>query len=664
MSVHRRPVIILALAVLASLLAPAPLAGAQSGDTWVERWYPEDIVDSRAPVNGCGSQGDDGIDVPDVWFGVSFTDACNWHDQCYGTKGLSQGYCDRGMWARASQACGRWNIPCRGMADVYYLGVAAFGGEPYRQGQQAACERDERRDGRVHGDPHLATLDGRYFSFMAAGEFALLRDADGTDLVQARFHPVSDTFTVVSGVAVRVGDHQVVVQQDPRTSAVTVLVDGVEVTRDLAVFDDGLVELGTLLIGTQQVVGIRGWDGLQVEAVVYPGRMDLSLHLPESYWGRTSGLLGDADGDPSNDLVDRDGNLIALEDTWAQVYDDAFKEAYRLDPADSMFVADEGGVDYHADEMREYPREVLDLSSFDGTLQDAARRLCGATGLEGELLETCIFDVLVSGDDTYADQAARSAARSRDIAHPHGSTSSSSGGASGDGLIFEPRPPLVEAVERNDIGEVRRLLAAGEDIDVGRESDGLTPLLTALIMGRMEIFELLLDAGANPNAFDERQVGPLQLAIMAGHDTDVVARLLEAGADPDTGNEGDESSMLSPLASAAATGNLELVELLLAHGASIDGPAVSGHQGITPLYTAAMSGSVEVVDLLLDRGADPDGGFGHGAGIGPLYAAVVADEVDIVRRLLAAGADPAGAAPGGNVRLFTQNEEIIRLLTR
>src|SRR5690606_4477900 len=176
--------------------------------------------------------------------------------------------------------------------------------------------------------------------------------------------------------------------------------------------------------------------------------------------------------------------------------------------------------------------------------------------------------------------------------------------------------------------------------------------------------ELLLDAGANPNAFDERQVGPLQLAIMAGHDTEVVARLLEAGADPDTGNEGDESSMLSPLASAAATGNLELVELLLAHGAGIDGPAVSGHQGITPLYTAAMSGSVEVVDLLLDRGADPDGGFGHGAGIGPLYAAVVADEVDIVRRLLAAGADPAGAAPGGNVRLFTQNEEIIRLLTR
>ena len=29
----------------------------------------------------------------------------------------------------------------------------------------------------MHGDPHLLTLDGTHYSFMAAGEFAMIRDA-------------------------------------------------------------------------------------------------------------------------------------------------------------------------------------------------------------------------------------------------------------------------------------------------------------------------------------------------------------------------------------------------------------------------------------------------------------------------------------------------------
>lgn len=662
---NRRLATLMTLVALAAGLAVAAPADAQGVVADPETWmYPQEAVDQRAPVNGCGSQGDDGVDVPDDWRGTSFTDACNWHDRCYGTKGLSQGYCDRGMLARSRDACAGDSI-CRGIAKVYFLGVATFGGEPYRQGQQAACDRDPRRDGRVHGDPHLVTLDGTYYSFMAAGEFAMIRDADGTDLVQARFHPESDSFTIVSGVAVRLGEREVVVQQDPETSAVTVYVDGQVITRDMAAFEEGLVELDTALVGTQQVVSVRGWDGFQVEAVVYEGRLDLSVHVPEAMWGQTSGLLGDADGDPDNDLVDANGNVITGMEAWTQVYDDAFKEAYRIERSESMFVADEDGLDYHSDEMREYPREVVSVGQFEGAQQQAARARCSATGLEGELLETCIFDVLVSGDDSYADQAARSAARARDIAHPHGATSSSSGGASGDGVILVARPPLVEAVEQGDIAEVRRLLAAGEDIDVGRESDGLTPLLTAIIMRRLDIFELLLDEGANPNAFDDRQMGPLQLAIVAGSDIEVIERLLDAGADPDTGSEnGGAGAFFSPLGAAAATDNLEVAQLLLDAGADVDGPNLATVEGITPLYLAAAQAGVEMMELLLDAGADPDGGFRQGAEFGPLYGAVVASNVEAVRLLLAAGADPDGAVPSGvGIEIFTRNEEIIRLLS-
>jgi hypothetical protein len=388
------------------------------------------------------------------------------------------------------------------------------------------------------------------------------------------------------------------------------------------------------------------------------------VHVPESMWGEISGLLGDADGDPGNDLVDRNGRTLSGSEVWTQVYDDDFKEAYRIRRADSMFRPEKTAFDYHADDIGKYPIEVMSLDAFAGPQLDAARQRCAATGLDGELLETCVFDVLVSGDDSYADQAARSATRARDIAHPHG-TGGGRGSTGGD-VILVPRPPLVEAVEQGDIAEVRRLLDRGEDIDVGRESDGLTPLITAIIMGRTEIIDLLLDRGANPNAFDDRQMGPVQLAILVGADVDLVRRLLDAGADPNTGTDsGGAGAFFTPLSAAAASGDVELAQLLLDFGADIDGRSQIDLGGWTPLYVAALQSSTDMVEFLLAAGANPNGTFRQGEEFGPLYGAVVGGRADIVRALLAAGADPRSATPGGmDITLLTSNEEIIRLLSR
>jgi ankyrin repeat protein len=468
---------------------------------------------------------------------------------------------------------------------------------------------------------------------------------------------------VVSGVAVRLGVREVVVQQDPTTSEVAVHVDGEPVTREMVAFEEGLVELGTALPGTQQVIGVRDWDGLHVEAVVYPGRMDLSVHVPESRWGQISGLLGDADGNPGNDLVDRDGNLLSGVEAWTQVHDEAFKDAYRVHPDDSMFHADGSGFDYHGNDIDSYPRQVITLDAFSDDELQTVRQRCAASGLTGELLETCAFDVLVSGDESYAEQAARSAARAREIADPQVRGSATT---AGDEVVLAARSPLVEAAEAGDLAAVRDLLDAGEDVDVGRESDGLTPLVAALAMGHTEIADLLLDRGANPNAFGPDQLGPLQLAIVMGHEIDTIRRLLEAGADPDTGSDaGSGGSFLTPLGAAAATGNLELATLLLDNGADVDGSDLAGLDGITPLYLAAAQADTEMVEFLLARGADPDGTWGRGGTFGPLYGAAIAGRADAVRLLLDAGADPGSASPDGlDIGLLVQDEEILRLLGR
>lgn len=647
----------IAIAMIGASLAMSVPVDAQSGAAPSDWAYPDDHVDQRAPVNGCGSQGEDGVDVPDQIGSTSFTPACNWHDRCYGTKGLSRSYCDRGMLAKNLDACGD-GTTCRGVAKLYYLGVAAFGGDPYRAGQQLACDRDPTRDGRVHGDPHLVTLDGTSYAFMAAGEFSLLRDTDGEDLIQGRFYPQSDTFTVVTGVAVKLGDREAVVQIDPDTSEVTAYLDGKPITRNMAAFDEGLIEMGTALEGVRQVVTIRGWDGLRVEAVIYDDRMDLGVNLPEWGWGEVSGLLGDADGDRTNDLVDTNGDELQFTSLWTAVYDDDFISEWRLAADDSMFVLDDSPFDYHGKDIHRYPSEVMTLEAFGQAELEASEQRCRAAGLTGDELISCTFDVLVSGDESYADTAARSANRARDVAHPHQLT-----GGDRDNAQFIERPPLVEAVEQGDIDEVERLLDAGEDVDVGRDSDGLTPLLTALIMNRTEITELLLEHGANPNAFDDRQMAPLQIAILVGGNTDVVEWLLDAGADVNTGSD-QGGSFYSPLSAAAASGNLEVLDLLLDAGADPNGIRVPGRDAdlLSPLYAAAAQGGTEVAERLLDAGADPNGWWPE-AEFGPLYGAALSSNTELVQLLLDAGADPDSAMiEGVDPSLLIHDEEILDML--
>ncbi len=78
--------------------------------------------------------------------------------------------------------------------------------------------------------------------------------------------------------------------------------------------------------------------------------------------------------------------------------------------------------------------------------------------------------------------------------------------------------------------------------------------------------------------------------------------LLEAGADPNIGANKDG---YKALARAAFRGNVEIIGMLLDHGASIDEPK---KDGVTPLEIAVTLGRKEAVSILLDRGADPHKG--------------------------------------------------------
>uniref|UniRef100_A0A183SFA4 ANK_REP_REGION domain-containing protein n=1 Tax=Schistocephalus solidus TaxID=70667 RepID=A0A183SFA4_SCHSO len=182
---------------------------------------------------------------------------------------------------------------------------------------------------------------------------------------------------------------------------------------------------------------------------------------------------------------------------------------------------------------------------------------------------------------------------------------------------------------------VQRLLEAGANVNQA-DAEGRTPLIAAAYMGCTQVIEILADAGANLNHAD--QDGRTALCVAAfcvppseAH-TEVVANLLQLGADP---NLGDRENV-TPLIGAAQSGRRRICELCLEADADVDRVDRSGRSA---LVTAVVNGHVEVVQLLLLWGAAVHTIDANGRSV--LSIAAACGHTEVVRELLARGLDEA-----------------------
>ena len=123
-------------------------------------------------------------------------------------------------------------------------------------------------------------------------------------------------------------------------------------------------------------------------------------------------------------------------------------------------------------------------------------------------------------------------------------------------------------------------------------------------------------------------------AAVKSDDVATVEAFIKSGADLD-----QPDLWGPPLCIAVRRGSMEIVEVLLAHGANIEGATAAGAGKLRPLHIVASSPRGAALARLLIRGGARIEAR-DGAGRTPLIVAVDADNASVAEVLLQAGADP------------------------
>lgn len=151
---------------------------------------------------------------------------------------------------------------------------------------------------------------------------------------------------------------------------------------------------------------------------------------------------------------------------------------------------------------------------------------------------------------------------------------------------------VFEAAAFGDVDRLTEILSGEASLVNSYSGDGFTALHFAAFFGRPDAAALLIERGAEVDAFGRGwMTGTAMHSAVSRRHADVVRVLLDAGANPNV----RQSAGWTPLHAAAMNGDLTSVELLLDSGAD---PAATNEEGRSVVDLANESGDDATADRI------------------------------------------------------------------
>jgi len=218
---------------------------------------------------------------------------------------------------------------------------------------------------------------------------------------------------------------------------------------------------------------------------------------------------------------------------------------------------------------------------------------------------------------------------------------------------------LILAVEQAPLSVIQTLIKAGADINHKllnfKNPTGYNTALVASLKesGRIDVFDYLLETGADPEPFEDKESGWTPLAIAAkNHNLYAVKTLLKLGVDPNTATSDGETAFKLVCGETDSPESLKCAKALLKSGAD---PLRLDNEGFAGIHNAVCEGSVDWIKFLIEQADVPvdysvksiKGLYSHT----PLLIAMRHGNLPVVEYLLTAGADVN--ARNGEKSIFT-----------
>lgn len=214
---------------------------------------------------------------------------------------------------------------------------------------------------------------------------------------------------------------------------------------------------------------------------------------------------------------------------------------------------------------------------------------------------------------------------------------------------------LIGAIETGDANDIRMMFERGLDAASLTQSlyggDTCSPFGCAIINSTVDVIELFLQKGCNPNSI-VLEASPYDnagyrstgfLAAISSRNVSTVKLLHRYGADVNF--PAHTRVKRTPLQEAAAAGSIDIVELLITLGAEVNAPAALAGGG-TALQFAAIGGYIPIACLLLNLQADVNAPAARVNGRMALEGAAEHGRLDMLQLLLNAGAGNGGRDQG------------------
>jgi hypothetical protein len=262
------------------------------------------------------------------------------------------------------------------------------------------------------GDPHLETIDLQEYDFQGAGEYELLRNADGSMDIQARQVPYPDIadVSINTALAWKVNGHRVGIYAEG--GAYVLRLDGAEVDPSTA----GTIDLGGGAALTPLGVGVEvAFPDGTISTAVFHGNefadaLDIQVAPSTAFKAQSVGLLGPiASGSELPAMPDGSGLPLSADRAtrYAQRYAQ-LGPAWHVTDLTSLFDYATGEssstFDVPGFPSSDVAFDVEELQARQGLAQfQAAAETCAPVQADQREFLHCVFDVLATKNPAYAE---------------------------------------------------------------------------------------------------------------------------------------------------------------------------------------------------------------------------------------------------------------------